>query len=58
MQLALCILVHDKKLIEHLPEYGLRYTYRKVRRYNISAVVESNGKGEEELQSSDDLLIR
>ena len=46
LQLSLGILVHDKKLVEHLQEYGLTSTYHEVGRYKISAAVASDEKGE------------
>ena len=52
MQLALGILVLDKKLIEHLHEYGITCRYHELRRCKISAAVESDEKAED-LQSSD-----
>ena len=55
LQLSLGILVHDKKLVEHLQEYGLTSTYHEVRRYKISAAVASDEKGEK-LLSSDGLV--
>ena len=55
LQLALGILVHDKKLIQHLHEYGITSTYHEVRRSKISAAAESDEKGEER-QSLDGLI--
>ena len=48
-------MVHDKKLIEHLHEYGVTSTYQEVRRYKIFAAVDSDERGEE-LPSSDGLV--
>lgn len=47
LQLALSILVQSKKLIEHLHKYQITSTYQEVRKYKISAAVESNQKGKE-----------
>ena len=55
LQLALNILVHDKKLIKHLNEYGITSIFQEIKRYKISAAVKSDEKGEE-LQSSDGLI--
>ena len=44
IQLFLVILVHDKILAEHLHKYGITSMYHEVRRYKISAAVESGGK--------------
>ena len=55
LQLALDILVHDKRSIGHLHKYGITSTYQEVRRYKISISVESDGNSEG-LQSSDRLI--
>jgi hypothetical protein len=55
LQVALGVLAHDKKLIEHLHDYGITSTYQEVRRYKVSAAV-SSGSLSLNLQSSDGLI--
>ena len=47
LQLALGTLVRDKQLTEHLQECGIASSYHEVRRYKLSAAVESYERGEE-----------
>ena len=54
LQLSLDILARDKKLIEHLHDYGIPSTYQEVRRFKISAAVASgNETTETQFNSSD-----
>ena len=37
LQLALSILASDRKLIEHLHDYGITFTYQEFRRFKVPA---------------------
>ena len=57
LQLSLGILVREKKLIEHLHEYGITSTYQEVRRFKISAAVAGeNQTTDAKLNSTDGLI--
>ena len=37
LQLALSVLASDRKLIEHLHDYGITFTYQEFRRFKVPA---------------------
>ena len=47
LQLALSVLVSDRKLIEHLHEYGITSTYQEFRRFKVSAAISSDNNDKE-----------
>lgn len=49
------VLVHDKKLIEYLQEYGITCSYHEFKRFTVSAAVASNSN-DMELDSSEGLI--
>ena len=57
LQLSMGILAHDKKLIEHLHNYGVTCTHHEVRRFKISAAVPSeNPSFDKQISSSNGLI--
>ena len=44
LQLSLSVLANDKKLIDHLHQYGITSTYQEYRRFKVSAAVSSENK--------------
>ena len=55
---ALGILARDKKLIEHLHDYGITSIYQEVQRFKISAAVASENETTETQFNSTDGLIQ
>ena len=44
LQVALGVLIKEKKLIQHLYEYGVCVSYDEVRRFNTSAATSDDSK--------------
>ena len=47
LQLVLSVLASDRKLIEHLHEYGITSTYKEFRRFKVSAAASSDNNDQE-----------
>ena len=56
LQVALGLLLQEKKLIEHLYEYGVTASYDEVRRFKISAAYSASQEKEKTLDSKVGLI--
>ena len=56
LQVALGLLLQEKKLIEHLYEYGVTASYDEVRRFKISAAYSASQEKEQTLDSTVGLI--